>query len=123
MGCRNEAPLPSWPVNEDPSETVFTPFDEGQKNQEFAHFRQELYTAVQKKDLHFFKNTIADQIELNKTSGKSAFLQTYQLDENPSQSRIWFHLKNILELGGGFENEDKFIAPYIFCNQKTSPSL
>lgn len=108
------------------NENKVFPVDEAAKNPDFLQFRQELLIALEQKNLGFLVKHIDDNIKVSFGGyhGIEDFIKYWELDQQPQQSKIWKTLKDTLELGGKFEenNLNSFIAPYTFLSRKITDS-
>ncbi len=96
------------------------PVDEGQLVPGFRTFRKELLDIIKNKDVQGLLGVLDNEIKVDfsDVTGKEAFKKKWGLDSKPSKSLVWQELRNVVELGGTFENKDKsvFTAPYIFTS-------
>jgi len=96
------------------------PVDEGQLVSSFRSFRKELIDITKNKDVDGLLSILDKDIKVDfsNATGKEAFKKKWGLDSKPTKSLIWQELRNVIELGGTFENKDKtiFTAPYIFTS-------
>ncbi|NES65057.1 MAG: SH3 domain-containing protein [Okeania sp. SIO2D1] len=93
------------------------PVDEASKNPDFLKFRQELEQAITNKDLGFLIKHTDENIQLFGTyQGIDTFMNFWELDKQPQQSKLWKTLEDTIKLGGKFQdnNFNFFIAPYTF---------
>ena len=94
------------------------PVDQGKENPDFLRFREELQSAVERKDLEYLKRHLSDNIRytFGENHSTRGFLRAWKLDEDPSSSEFWAELDAVLSLGGTFNNEEKtiFTAPYVY---------
>jgi hypothetical protein len=94
------------------------PVDQGKENPDFLRFREELQSAVERKDLEYLKRHLSDKIRytFGENHSTRGFLRAWKLDEDPSSSEFWAELDAVLSLGGTFNNEEKtiFTAPYVY---------
>ncbi len=116
------ARLPGWPAREASDRTKLYPFDEAAKLPDFKAFRDTFYQAVVDKNVDYLLSRTSDHIKFSfgDDAHKEAFIKAWKLHRAPKSSQLWQELKTILELGGGFfENDSKrFIAPYLFVTEK-----
>ncbi|MDI6757498.1 MAG: SH3 domain-containing protein [Endomicrobiia bacterium] len=101
----------------DVSYKVF-PVDEGEKDDSFKTFRDELIQACRRKDLKFLLRHTDENISFSfgfPNTGTDDFIKVWKLDKEPGQSLIWGELEYILNLGGAFEKDGSFNAPYTFA--------
>jgi len=96
------------------------PVDEGQTVPGFRAFRKNLLDIIKNKDVEGLMGILSKEIKVDfsENNGKEAFKKKWGLDTKASKSMLWQELRNVLELGGTFENKDKsvFTAPYIFTS-------
>ena len=90
------------------------PVDEAAQDPSFLTFRTRLMEAIEKRDATFIYS-IVDK-DIRSSLGGGSFQDIWR-PEDPD-SEFWEELKNILSLGGSFEDKDKttFIAPYTVSN-------
>ena len=100
-----------------PNDVKLELVDEAGENASLTRFRDELLVSVKRKDLVFLKEHINKNIKYSfgENDGRKGFLREWGFDTNPNESRFWDELREVLTLGGTF-NEGKtiFTAPYIF---------
>lgn len=89
------------------------PVDEAAKEPTFFTFRARLIQAVQRRDATHLLSILSPKIEntFDGKSGLSGFKEIWK-PERP-QSEVWNELARILSLGGAFDKEGVFTAPYI----------
>ncbi len=96
------------------------PVDEGQRSASFRAFRKDLLEIIKNKDMDGLMNIVDKEVKIDfgSDSGKEAFKKKWKLDTKPQKSLIWQELRNVVELGGTFDNKDQtvFTAPYIFTS-------
>jgi hypothetical protein len=96
----------------------FPPIDEGANNVQFAEFRANLMSAIQKKNYEWATSRIALTVKYSfgEDNGKKELLETW--DRIPTAREEFFAaLLGCLKLGGQFKKHDgktHFIAPYVF---------
>lgn len=96
----------------------FPPIDEGANNVQFAEFRANLMSAIQKKNYEWATSRISLTIKYSfgEDNGKKELLETW--DRIPTARDEFFaRLLDCLKLGGQFKKFDGktlFIAPYVF---------
>lgn len=94
------------------------PVDEGAKEPSFNNFRQQLRSAIKRRDTKFILNRLDPNISVSFGvcgSGIKCFKELWQ-PQKPS-SELWHELSKVIELGGTFENNENgklFCAPYVF---------
>ena len=118
----NLATLPTWPAKENKEPNKLYPFDEAVQDASLVAFRQMLYKAVLEKDAEFLKGIVHDDIKFSfgAEGGKEQFIESWQFNTKPKESEIWGELKELLELGGGYNRYGKnsFYAPYLFMTDR-----
>lgn len=89
------------------------PVDEAAKNPSFFLFRAKLQEAVAKKDAAFVLSIIAPDIQtgFDGENGSAAFKKKWDLAK-PEDSGLWHVLAGVLALGGKFNEDGSFLAPY-----------
>ena len=67
------------------------PVDQGKENPDFLRFREELQSAVERKDLEYLKRHLSDKIRytFGENHSTRGFLRAWKLDEDPSSSEFW----------------------------------
>jgi len=104
---------------------TFTPVDQAPLNPFFQSFRAQLLQAIEARDVDFLLQHIDEEIEMGYGTlpGKKAFIDSWQLQHQPKQSRIWQHLRDVLELGGIYTDSslNSYTAPYTFFLQLENP--
>lgn len=117
--------LPNWPITPERAAGKLYPFDEGSRNPDFAAFRNQLYMAVQNKDLDFIKGIVAQNIQVSygAENGADEFFRVWNLTKSPQASPFWLEMQSVLELGGGFQNDSLtlFMAPYLHLVELDDP--
>lgn len=94
------------------------PVDEGAKDPSFNNFRQQLRSAIKRRDTKFILNRLAPNISVSFGvcgSGIKCFKELWQ-PEKPN-SKLWHTLSEVIDLGGTFDNSQSgklFCAPYVF---------
>lgn len=104
--------------NRDAGKWRILPFDEGENNPNFKAFRDELIQACRRKDLKFLLKHTDENISFSfgsPNTGIGYFVKEWKLDKNPEKSLIWEELESILKMGGVFEEDGSFSAPYTFA--------
>jgi hypothetical protein len=88
------------------------PSDEAAKDPTFFIFRAKLFKAIQKKDANFIYSILDKDIQshFGGGSGLADFKQQWRL-ERPN-SEFWSEFSTVLSLGGGFDKDNTFTAPY-----------
>lgn len=89
------------------------PVDEAAKDPSFFTFRARLIQAVQRRDAAYLLSIVSRKIEIGfgGDSGVEAFKSSWKPERE--QSELWTELANVLSLGGAFDKEGIFEAPYI----------
>ena len=89
------------------------PVDEAAKEPTFFTFRARLIQAVQKRDAAYLLSILSPKIQnsFGGDGGINEFKQMWK-PERP-QSEVWTELAEVLSLGGAFDKENVFTAPYI----------
>lgn len=94
------------------------PLDQGPLNTHFTRFRTLLLQAIEEKDAAFLLDHVDASIKMSYgvENGKQDFITSWELDNRPGNSRIWDHLRELLQLGGIFMDKtlQSFTAPYTF---------
>src|SRR5262245_30481439 len=90
------------------------PVDEAAKEPTFFTFRARLIQAVQRRDSAFLLSILSPKIEnsFGGDGGIEEFKTTWK-PERP-QSEVWPELAMVLSLGGAFDQDGNFSAPYVF---------
>jgi len=90
------------------------PVDEAAKNPSFFVFRARLFKAIQQKDTAFLVGILSPKIisSFGGTGGIAEFKEMWKL--NTPGSKVWSELSDCLALGGKFDNDGSFTAPYVF---------
>jgi hypothetical protein len=90
------------------------PQDEAARQADFFSFRARLLTAVARRDTAGLLAAVAPEIRntFGDDNGVEAFRRRWRLDAPDSE--LWGELAAVLALGGTFENESTFVAPYVF---------
>jgi hypothetical protein len=92
------------------------PVDESYKDQSFKLFRDQLLSALKRRDKQFLLSIVHPDIlnSLGGNGGVKEFAEDWKLDS--SQSKVWSELYKVLSMGGTFEEENGekvFSAPYV----------
>ena len=96
------------------------PVDEAEKDEGFYAYYKHLVKAVEDKDRDALLPLIDDEIKCSFGSedGIDDFRTTWQLNEKPEESPLWFELSELIRLGGKFQSygsddESYYIMPSI----------
>lgn len=102
------SPLAAW------GQTRLLPVDEAAAVSDFLSFRSQLRAAVAKRDLKVILAAMSKNVKLSfgGAEGHSDFLTIWK-PESPD-SKLWEELANVLDLGGTFDSQGAFTAPYVF---------
>jgi hypothetical protein len=89
--------------------------DESGKDASFARFRAELLGAVERKDARWLLGVLAEDVKVSfgDEAGRESFARYWEL-QAPERSRVWGVLRTLMALGGTFDAEGGFTAPYTF---------
>jgi hypothetical protein len=90
------------------------PVDEAVKNPSFFLFRAKLQEAIAKKDAAHVLSIIAPDIQagFDGDNGSDAFKKKWNLDKPDETSELWPLLARTLAMGGKFDKDGSFQAPY-----------
>ncbi|QIF00401.1 SH3 domain-containing protein [Roseimicrobium sp. ORNL1] len=90
------------------------PVDEAVKNPSFFLFRAKLQEAVAKKDAAYVLGVIAPDIQtgFDGENGSAAFKKKWNLEKPDEASELWPLLARTLAMGGKFDKDGSFQAPY-----------
>ncbi len=89
------------------------PVDEAAKDASFKAFRDKLLDAIDRRDRAFILSIVAaDFVSCEGCEGGNDFQEVWQLDDPTSE--LWDTLGTLLRLGGTFEKDGSFTAPYVF---------
>ncbi|MBI3229179.1 MAG: SH3 domain-containing protein [Burkholderiales bacterium] len=96
------------------------PLDEADNQADFAQFRQQLHSILKRHDSAALLALIHKDIQTS-FGGKGGIEEFKQLwhVENP-KSALWPTLSKILSLGGAFDQQGRFIAPYVYSQWPAS---
>ena len=97
------------------SQDLIVPFtDEGQQDPDFAAWRAELMLDVIARDADAVAEKADENIKLSfgGDSGRETLMAW--LTEGEAPETYWQELEEVLSLGGTFDGEDAFTAPYTF---------
>jgi len=90
--------------------------DDGSKDPTFAAFRIKLLDVIRRKDRDELLALVdpAIRFTFGKGAGLDAFARSWKLDE--ADSPLWRELGEILSLGGKFQENGDFFAPYTYSS-------
>lgn len=90
------------------------PKDEAARNPELFAFRARLQAAVARHDAEAVLATVDPNVKnsFGGNDGITEFRRTWRLPGG--ESELWGVLGSLLALGGAFQNENTFVAPYVF---------
>ena len=93
---------------------VLRPIDEAAKVPSFAAFRNNLIAIVKARDTKKLEAMIAPNIKLS--FGGDEGLDDFRKEWKPDRpdSKLWPELDTILRLGGSFQGDNHFFAPYVY---------
>ncbi len=97
------------------AQCVLRPVDEANLKEDFLRFREQLKVVVAKHDVHALKSIISKDIMTSfgdEGNGVNGFNEMWEPEK--SDSLIWETLAKVLALGGTFDDQGKFVAPYVF---------
>jgi hypothetical protein len=102
------SPLAAW------GQTRLLPVDEAAAVSDFLSFRSQLRAAVAKRDLKVILAAMSKNVKLSYggSEGLSDFLIMWK-PESPD-TKLWEELAEVLDLGGTFDSQGAFTAPYVF---------
>jgi hypothetical protein len=88
--------------------------DEATTRPEFFTFRAHLQAALARHDVEAVMGTVHPDIKntFGDDNGVVAFRRLWRVGE--ADSRLWSELATVLALGGSFQDEQTFVAPYTF---------
>lgn len=92
----------------------FKPIDEAAKHPDFLKFRNQLKTIVATRDAKALLAVVDKNIQMSYglENGIVNFNKAWELDD--PKSSFWNEMSTVLSLGGQFEGESEFQAPYVF---------
>jgi hypothetical protein len=92
----------------------FKPVDEAAKKADFLKFRTQLKTIIAKKDAKALLAIVDKNIHMSygDNNGLAEFKKEWQLEK--ANSPFWSEMSTVLSLGGQFDQEGEFTAPYVF---------
>jgi hypothetical protein len=90
------------------------PVDEAPRSPDFFAFRARLLVALARRDTTALLEAVAPEIRnsFGGDNGASDFRTRWRLQDPGSE--LWPELAAVLALGGTFENDSTFVAPYVF---------
>ena len=90
------------------------PEDQAARQPDFFSFRAGLLSALARRDTAAVLNIVAPQIRntFGDDNGSAAFRRLWRLEAPDSE--LWGALTAVLALGGTFEDDSTFVAPYVF---------
>jgi Bacterial SH3 domain len=90
------------------------PVDEASKDPAFFTFRARLMQAVQRRDANYLVSILSPKImnSFGGDGGVAEFKQKWKPERG--QSEVWVELAECLSLGGKFDTDGSFAAPYLF---------
>lgn len=91
----------------------FMPVDEAAKQPDFFTFRAQLQTAIAKRDKAAVLAVVSKNVQngYGDDNGIDNFKKNWAIDK--SNSKLWETLGAVLALGGGFQQDGSFNAPYV----------
>lgn len=92
----------------------FAPVDEAAQVPEFFAFRAKLQAAIARRDIETIKGALQPDVKLSfgDDDGVEAFDRIWEPDS--PQTPLWEVLATTLALGGTFDADGSFTAPYVF---------
>jgi hypothetical protein len=92
----------------------FLPVDEASRVPDFFAFRAQLLVTLARRDTSALMAVVAPEIHntFGDDNGAVAFRRRWRLGAQDSE--LWGELAAVLGLGGSFENDSTFVAPYVF---------
>jgi hypothetical protein len=92
---------------------TFVPVDEAATQPDFFLFRARLQEAVARRDVNALLQDVDPQVvaSFGDDPGIASFRTLWGLDA-PATSALWAELGTALALGGGFDEDGAFVAPY-----------
>jgi hypothetical protein len=90
------------------------PVDEAARDPSLFVLRARLLEAIQKRDTAFILSSLSPDIvnSFGGNGGVAEFKEQWRLEQ--PDSKLWHTLASVLALGGSFQNEGTFAAPYTF---------
>lgn len=95
------------------------PIDDAASSTDFVRFREELRSVVLRRDATVLRSLLHPQVKLSfdEDDGPGSFDRLW--DAASPSSKVWETLSSILALGGTFDSEGAFTAPYVFSRWPT----
>jgi len=119
MRCASVIALAGWmvllPAQAVAQRAAVPPIDDASGDPEFFVFRARLQAALAKQDTAELLKIVAPEIRnsFGGDGGRDEFRQKWDLDR-PERSPLWGVLALVLALGGRFDGDSVFFAPYTF---------
>ena len=90
------------------------PIDEAVSRPDFLAFRNELKAVVERRDSAELLAVVHREIKTSfgGDDGVAEFKDVWKIESK--ESKIWDELRTVLALGGSFDEDGAFIAPYVF---------
>ena len=107
--------ITALPTRAQPQQNSVLPVDEAARDPEFFVFRARLQRAVATHDTAAVMRVVSPKIRnsLGGNGGREEFREKWGIAE-PDKSRLWTVLGFVLGLGGQFDSDTAFYAPYSF---------
>jgi hypothetical protein len=86
--------------------------DEASRRPDFVTFRQQLRSAIARRDVSAVLRVVDPQIKLG--FGGDDGVDALKRKLESAESDVWQELDDVLELGGTFQESNTFVAPYVF---------
>jgi hypothetical protein len=86
--------------------------DEASRRPDFVIFRQQLRSAIARRDVSAVLRVVDPEIKLG--FGGDDGVDALKRKLESAESDVWQELDEVLELGGTFQESDTFVAPYVF---------
>jgi len=106
----------TWPLAAlaAPKRRRLPPVDQGTSNPGFRRFRDELLAAVARRDAAYLASILAADVRASfgGDAGLADFLATWR--PGAADSPVWRALDDALRMGGSFEPDGSFSAPYVY---------
>jgi hypothetical protein len=98
----------------DTGRAILKPIDEGPLRPDFLQFRSQLQRTVARRDVSALLQIVHPTIKnsFGGGDGIEGFKERWELDNLDTE--VWRELGSVLSLGGTFEDQDTFVAPYVF---------